>query len=467
MKKAKNNKNAASSSIKLILGTSADPPTSPLGVVHIPYIRQAYIGIGMYCYPMTPANSKIDIHNYDRRYESTKNSVKNAPISDRNKELILDFERNCFLKEATSKPRRIKLMNVLTILARDYAKCDFDSMDRKAVEEVVFTIDSRDDFSPWTMQSYRAIIKKFFKWLHQGEDYKNILEYPKIVNWIKTSIKKKDKPKVQASDLLTEDEVKKLINVADHPRNKAFIAMIYELGARIGEMGGLRIKDVSRDDYSYIVDLSGKTGHRTPRIVIADPYITSWLNVHPLRDKPESPMWVVLDGNRDSPMHYSGFRDLIVRLREKAKIKKRLYSHLFRHTRVTHLLLNKEINEAQAKVYFGWTPESSMLSDYSHLISSDVNNAILEIHGIKTKDSTESVLKAKQCPRCSAINSNDARFCQKCSSIIDINTAIELDEKRSKGDEVLDKLMEDPDIRKAIAKKMIDMGLKDEIVNLK
>ena len=50
--------------------------------------------------------------------------------------------------EATSKPRRMKLMNTLTVLARDYAKCDFDSMDKKAVEEAVYKIDSRDDYSP-------------------------------------------------------------------------------------------------------------------------------------------------------------------------------------------------------------------------------------------------------------------------------------------------------------------------------
>ena len=413
---------------------------------------------------MAPTNSKIDIHNYDQRYESTKESVRRAPISDRNRELILDFERNCFLKEAISKPRRIKLMNTLTILTRDYEQCDLDKMDRKRIEEVVLTIDSREDISPWTKQSYRAIIKKFFKWLHQGEDYKSTREYPRIVSWINTNIKKKDKPKVQASDLLTEDEVQKLINVAEHPRNRAFISMIYELGARIGEIGGLRIKDVSRDEYSYIVDLSGKTGHRTPRIVISDPYITSWLNVHPLRDKPDSPMWVVLEGDRCAPMHYGGFRGVIMRLKSKARVGKRLYTHLFRHTRVTHLLTNKQINESQAKVYFGWVPESSMLSEYSHLISSDVNNAILEIYDIKTKDSRESILKPTQCPRCSAINSKDARFCQKCSSILDVNTAVELDEERRKGDELMAKLMKDSEVQKLLARKIIDLGLKDELL---
>jgi len=414
---------------------------------------------------MTSRPVKIDIHNYDRRYESTKKSVSNADISERNKELILDFERNCFLKEATSKPRRIKLMNALTILVRDYAHRDFDKMDKKAIEEVVLMIDSRKDYSVWTKQSYRAIIKKFFKWLYQGEDYKTALGYPEIVSWINTNIKKKDKPKTKASDLLTELEVKRLMDAAEHPRDKAFVSMIYELGARIGEIGGLLIKDVTRDDYSYIVDLSGKTGHRTPRVVISDPYITTWLNTHPVRSDPDSPMWVVL-GDRDKrkPMEYGAFRKLILRLRKKARIKKRLYHHLFRHTRVTHLLMNKQINEAQAKVYFGWVPDSKMLAEYSHLISSDVNNAILEIHGIKTSESKESLLKPKQCPRCSIINSKDARFCQKCGGILDVDTALELDDQRSRGDELMSELVKDPEIQRKLVKKIMDMGLGDKLL---
>ena len=40
---------------------------------------------------------------------------------------------------------------------------------------------------------------------------------------------------------------------------------------------------------------------------------------------------------------------------------KRIYPHLFRHTRATHLLLTGQMNETQAKVYFGWSPDSKMI----------------------------------------------------------------------------------------------------------
>jgi integrase len=393
-----------------------------------------------------------------------KRKIQTVEMSERNRELILAFDRMCFLKEALSKPRLIRIMQALSIIARRYAFGDFDQLDKKAVEEMVLRIETNDDYSIWTKQSYKSIIKKFYKWLVQGDAYSNMHHYPDLVSWINTNVKKKDKPKVKASDLLTEPEIKRLMSVADHPRDKAFISMIYELGARIGEIGGLRIQDVTKDQYSYIVDLSGKTGHRTPRIVIADPDITAWLNIHPMAEKPYAPLWLPLGDSDGKFMEYGAFRQVIQRLKKRAGVKKRLYHHLFRHTRVTHLLMNKEINEAQAKVYFGWVPESKMLSEYAHLMSSDVNNAILRIHGIKTHNTDQPMLTPKQCRRCQTINSVNARFCYKCSAILDMGTAIGLDEEHRRGNEVLAELMKDSEVRHFLAKKIHDLGLRDKLL---
>jgi site-specific recombinase XerD len=382
-----------------------------------------------------------DIHNYDKRYENVKILVEKSDISTRNKNLILKFD-NTGILEGLSKPRRIKLMGTLVLLAKRL-KEDFDKATERQLKDIIITIDSNDSYSAWTKQSYRSVLKKFYKWLKYGDSYRMKIGYPKIVEWINTNVKRKDQPRVQASDILTEDEIKKLIESAEHPRDKAFISMLYELGARISEIGNLQIKDITRDKYSYIVDLSGKTGHRTPRIVISDPYVTVWLNNHPLRNEPDAPLWVSIVGkDKNRKMQYQALRMLIKRLKEKAGLKKRIHPHLFRHTRVTHLLVNRQINESQAKVYFGWTPSSKMLSEYSHLISADVNDAILKAHGIKTEEEIESKLKPKQCPRCKAINPQDHLFCKNCSSVLDEKTAVALDEQRADFDSLMIQLIE-------------------------
>ncbi len=72
---------------------------------------------------MTPKN---DIYDYKHKLEMVKRKLKNATISERNKELISQFDSVCFM-DGLSKPRRIKLISTLIILAEKYLKKDFDA----------------------------------------------------------------------------------------------------------------------------------------------------------------------------------------------------------------------------------------------------------------------------------------------------------------------------------------------------
>ena len=83
-------------------------------------------------------------------------------------------------------------------------------------------------------------------------------------------------------DLLTEDNVLEMIEVANHLRDKALVATLYETGARIGEMATLKIKHVHFDDFGAQLTMAGKTGMRRVRTVFCVPYLSSWLATHPL-----------------------------------------------------------------------------------------------------------------------------------------------------------------------------------------
>ena len=208
-----------------------------------------------------------------------------------------------------------------------------------------------------------------------------------------------------------------------------------------------------------LVDLNGKTGRRTPRIVMSDPYITTWLNQHPLKNDPEAPVWTAIGNRKAEKLDYRALSNIIRRIKDKTGIKKRVYAHLFRHSRVTHLLSNRQINESQAKVYFGWVPSSKVLSEYSHLVSNDVNDAILELNNIKPKNNRET-LKPKICPSCRKINIKDALFCQNCSKPLDFNTAVTFDrKKRSYEDALKNVLKNDGKVREIIMKALMKEGV--------
>lgn len=412
---------------------------------------------------MTPKN---DIHNHALQYERAKLRLKEAKISERNKALIGEFDRTCNL-EGLGLPRRIAIIGDLIIFAANYLRKDYDKATKDDLKNAILALDEREDRSVWTVHTYKSILKKFYRWLVFGDSYRTRIEQPEIIAWMRTGVLEKDKPRVKASAILTESEIDRLISVAEHARDKAFVSMLYELGARIGEIGTLSIKDISRDKYSFTLDLSGKTGHRTPRIVASDPYLSAWLNMHPLKDNPNAPLWIMLgDRNKQERMKYAAFRALILRLKEKAKIRKRLYPHLFRHTRVTHLLANKQVNESQAKVYFGWVPSSKMLSEYSHLVSKDVNDTMLEINGIKTPETGKQEPRVKQCPRCEDLNPKDHLFCKKCGGVLDVKTAMDLDEKRGGFDDILLELADEEEFQKALVKTLMKKGLGRRMMEL-
>ena len=74
------------------------------------------------------------------------------------------------------------------------------------------------------------------------------------------------------------------------------------------------------------------------------------------------------------------------KIAKKAKIKKRIHPHLFRHSRCTYMA--NYLTEAQMNLYFGWIQGSDMPSVYVHLSGRDVDDAVLKANGITAKEET-------------------------------------------------------------------------------
>ncbi|KUK05120.1 MAG: integrase/recombinase XerD [Methanosarcinales archaeon] len=109
-------------------------------------------------------------------------------------------------------------------------------------------------------------------------------------------------------------------------------------------------------------------------------------------------------------MQYKDFQIQLKKVARRAGIRKRIYPHLFRHTRATKILT--EITESVGARYMGWVPGSKMVGVYLHLTDRDVEDAILEMHGLKKE--SEKDLEVRRCPRCTFINPGDSKFCSRC-----------------------------------------------------
>ena len=361
----------------------------------------------------------IDFHNYARRFENAKNKVLDSEtLSQRNKDIIMKFHEHIIL-QGIGYPRIIKYFEKLRYLASVLNK-DFDTATRADIEKVIVSIHQRPDLKTTTKIDYSVITKRFYKYLLGNDE-----EFPEQVKWIKANMKTKDKLVPSQADLITEEEVQRLLNVADHPRNKALVSLLYETGCRIGELANLSIGNILFDQYGCVLNVNGKTGPRRIRVVNSTSYLTTWLDMHPYKNKREEAVWIVNNNRKQiHQIRYTGIRKILQELFKKAGINKRCNPHIFRHSRATFMA--NHMTEAQMKQYFGWVQASDMASTYVHMSGRDTDNAILEINGLAKKKSQEMILQPKKCIRCGFLNANTSNYCNKCSGVLDVETAVQL-----------------------------------------
>lgn len=368
---------------------------------------------------------------------------KHKKISRKNKQLILKFKDE-FFSLGMSVRRVLKYMQYLRRMAILLQE-DFDQATKEGIKELVRKIDRMKkkgedrQVSDYTKYDCKVMLKKFYK-VMEGDNQ----EYPDKIKWLKPKLNN-DKKKLP-EELLTKEEVRKMIKAARHLRDKALVSVLYESGCRRGELMALRIKHIQFDDYGCILMVpdEGKTGARRVRLVTSTPYLSNWVSHHPGKEDPNSHLWVSIGTtNFGNQLSYNAIRKRLIDLAEKCEIKKKVNPHNFRHSRATHLA--NDLTEAQMCEYFGWKQGSRVPSVYIHMSGRDIDDAILGIHGIKRpeKKQDEKELEPVSCPRCKTQNEPDIDICSNCGMPLSSKAASEAKKRETKFMELMNpKVME-------------------------
>jgi len=104
-------------------------------------------------------------------------------------------------------------------------------------------------------------------------------------------------------------------------------------------------------------------------------------------------------------------------------------------------------------IFFGWVQGSDMPSTYVHLSGRDVDNALLQLYGLKKQDHGEKdTLTPRLCPRCEYTNAATSSRCDKCGMILDPKKAMEIQEKIQSFEGLMSALMEHPEVSSAMMK---------------
>ena len=304
------------------------------------------------------------VYNYPRTLERELNKLKTDSFGKENSETLLRFHRQ-LEAEGLGIARIVKNLSTLRLIASLLNK-PFNEATKDDITDFVAKIEQRD-YSEWTKHDYKVILKKFYKWLRGCED-----EYPPEVRWIKA--RRGIENKLQKKDLLTMHDIEAIANSARNVRDKAFIWVYFESMRRLGEILTLNVGSIEFDELGARLIVNGKMGRDYGRIIISVPLLSAWLNMHPLRDDPNAPLWVTFGSKKTfKQLSYGAARYILKDCAARAGIKKRVWLYLIRHSRITPA--SKIFPHSLLCATAGWKQGSRMPAVYIHLAGEDIDLA--------------------------------------------------------------------------------------------
>jgi integrase len=398
---------------------------------------------------MTNTNKK-DILNKVYEYDRTiaREIEKLKKLDTKNSLKIVEYYESYLKPRSLALATQVKWFGRTVPMAEWFPK-ELNKCTRNDIEKVVEEkINKNTNINQESRKQTKIALKKLFRWLKKCEDN----EYPPEVSWIKTP-RNKGRKRTNPEDLLDDNDIELMVKAADSLRDKAFTITLAESGCRIGEILTLQVKSVNFDERGAFFNVDGKTGVRRVRVINATPYLHDWLNLHPNKDDPESPLWVNIGTTKkiskkfdngeikkggeyndhwNYNLSYAAARKMLVNIGEKAGIKKPINPHNFRHSRATALGA-AGLNQSIMNEIMGWKQGSQMAGVYIHLSGKQTDDALLPaIYGMKVQkeERGHSQMFPIKCINCGELNAHNVKRCKKCNNIIGVITKSDIEQNQ-------------------------------------
>jgi len=228
---------------------------------------------------LEPYNKKLLVKVLGRIEANNKTSFK---ITNKNRELLRKYYKH-MVNEGIAITRQRLVLGVLGRLLEMLNK-DFETSTKEDIEELVTKIREKN-ISPVTQSDYLKKIKQFDKWVNGGE------EPSARTKRIKTGIGKKHYK--LPSQLVTPKEAEELINATDNTRDRALIHLMWESGARIGEIINCRMNSIQFDNGEARIRMYGKVGERQVLLLESVRDLKEYVKTRN-NAKPDEPLFVLL-----------------------------------------------------------------------------------------------------------------------------------------------------------------------------
>ncbi len=370
--------------------------------------------------PRNQYSEMRDIHDYAKRLENAKRRLAKLE----NAELLLNFVAHL---EALglSTGRVAKYANHVCALTK---RCPHNpkTATRADIEKIVAWINTQP-YKTNTKNDLRLVLKKLVQYAKVGSCDKNAPTPPET-SWFTVKSGKDKDSRVKPESLITTEELNAMINATLNERDRALVSVIFEAALRPGELLTMMVGSVEFKEDHCLITVDGKTGIKRIPLVVSHRPLLEWLEKHPSRRIPDAPLWASLGNNsKGNCVSYYYLRKLLRKLGKRAGIKKDVWPYLFRHSCLTAMA--KVFTESKLEFYAGWVQGSRMTRRYVHFSARDLEEAVLELHGLASKNESRKLFRLEECPRCRKKNQPESARCSFCGYILDRGLAEEVAQK--------------------------------------
>lgn len=212
-------------------------------------------------------------------------------------------------------------MDALYVFFRFYRDKAIETIDNKDIVRFNYEYILENKYSVSYQNQVINAIKLFFK----------IIENKVIVE---EEIIRPQRPQ-KLPDILSKEEVERILKVTTNLKHKSVLALIYSCGLRRGDL--LKIMPRSIDSDRGILIIKNGKGSKD-RIAPLSPKIIELLRTYYRQYRPKT--WLFEGQNEGEPYSESSLQEIFKTAVKKAKIKKKATLHWLRHSYATHLLEN-------------------------------------------------------------------------------------------------------------------------------
>ena len=269
--------------------------------------------------------------------------------------------------------------------------------------------------SSMSRQSCLAAMKPYMRWVLTGAAKNGHLTGPLPEALAVLQVKQDQKKKPETH--ITPELMSKILELQPTLERKVVFAMLYDTGARRGELLNVRLRDLGRDEYGQYVELDGKTGYRKNWLCDSLSLLQGYRNS--LSGTPDT--WLFPSPSDPSrPLAGRGLdrymRATVRKLKASGVLQEtdRLRTHSFRHTKARDL---KKLSWSsdELNVWLGWSQNSNMSSHYGRARAEDVADRFLQDTGQKPRDEQP---EQQVCPACQTVGGRIDTFCRTCGNAL-------------------------------------------------